>query len=36
MAVLVLIFPILVRAEETVPSFNVRNYGATGKKADDA
>ncbi|MGD1104812.1 MAG: glycosyl hydrolase family 28 protein [Terriglobia bacterium] len=36
LAVLVLIVPILVRAEETVPSFNVRNYGATGKKSDDA
>jgi hypothetical protein len=34
--VLVLTFPILGRAEEPVLGFNVRNYGATGKKADDA
>jgi hypothetical protein len=36
MMVLLLIFPALGRAEESTATFNVRNYGATGNKADNA
>jgi len=36
MAGLILLFPVLIHAEENAATFNVKNYGATGNKADNA